>query len=511
MRHKLMFSDLLILVLFLLPGRTALASGTWYVNAATGSDSNDCLTPTTACKTIGHAISLASSGDTIQVAAGTYPEVLIVSKSLTIMGAGIKSTIIDNGDAGIGVSVINESSVVQISYFTIQHGDSLTLGGGINNAGSLTLTRSTVTANNSATGGGGVYNTGTMKINSSTISSNITSGSSGGIYNAGSLTLTGSTVTLNNPYGGGGEGGGIYNAGTMTIRATTLSNNSTGSGAVNGAGIYNSGSLTLKNSTISGNGGPNPLGNLGGGVNNGSTGNAALIGDTINTNGSSTATYGAGVYNAGVLTLRNTTINGNSAYNGGGIFVQSGTLNLMSSTVTGSSSYDGGGISIIGGTLTLTDSTVSGNNAAGFGGGVYGTAGTATLKSSTISGNNAIDGGGVANVGNLAVTLQNTVISEGTSGANCYGPGFTSSGYNLSSDGSCPLSSTGDLNNTDPLLGPLQNNGGPTQTQALLAGSPAIDAGNPGPNDGKGTDCPATDQRGHRRTDRCDMGAYEYP
>jgi hypothetical protein len=91
---------------------------------------------------------------------------------------------------------------------------------------------------------------------------------------------------------------------------------------------------------------------------------------------------------------------------------------------------------------------------------------------------------------------------------------MTSNGYNLSSDSSCNFNGPGDLNNTGPLLGPLQNNGGPTKTQALLSGSPAIDAGNPsGCTDGLGNML-TTDQRGMPRPDTedtggCDMGAYE--
>ena len=91
---------------------------------------------------------------------------------------------------------------------------------------------------------------------------------------------------------------------------------------------------------------------------------------------------------------------------------------------------------------------------------------------------------------------------------------LTSKGYNLSSDGTCNFKNTGDLNNTDPKLGSLQNNGGPTQTQALLSGSLAIDAGNPsGCKDSQGH-LLTTDQRGQPRPDKedkggCDMGAYE--
>jgi hypothetical protein len=90
----------------------------------------------------------------------------------------------------------------------------------------------------------------------------------------------------------------------------------------------------------------------------------------------------------------------------------------------------------------------------------------------------------------------------------------TSKGYDMSSDSSGNFSGPGDLNNTDPMLGPLQNNGGPTQTMALPSGSPAIDAGNPtGCTDGLGH-LLKTDQRGFPRPDTedtsgCDMGAYE--
>ena len=94
---------------------------------------------------------------------------------------------------------------------------------------------------------------------------------------------------------------------------------------------------------------------------------------------------------------------------------------------------------------------------------------------------------------------------------------MTSNGYNLSSDSTCNFTGPGDLNNTDPMLGPLQNNGGPTQTMALPTGSPAIDAGNPkGCTDGAGH-LLTTDQRGLPRPNTediadkkgCDMGAYE--
>jgi len=122
-----------------------------------------------------------------------------------------------------------------------------------------------------------------------------------------------------------------------------------------------------------------------------------------------------------------------------------------------------------------------------------------------------VAGGGI----NLVYgTFQNSIVAD-NSGLNCYGyDTLKSDGYNLSSDSTCHFNGPGDMNNTNPNLGPLQNNGGPTQTQALLPGSPAIDAGNPsGCTDNKGK-LLKTDQRGMPRPDSedaggCDIGAYE--
>ena len=110
--------------------------------------------------------------------------------------------------------------------------------------------------------------------------------------------------------------------------------------------------------------------------------------------------------------------------------------------------------------------------------------------------------------------LQNSIVANNRTGGNCAGTAVISNGYNLSSDGTCNFNGAGDLNSTNPKLGKLVNNGGPTKTRALLAGSPAIDAGNPaGCTDGNGNVF-STDQRGFQRPDPddtggCDMGAYE--
>src|SRR5262249_54154966 len=162
---------------------------------------------------------------------------------------------------------------------------------------------------------------------------------------------------------------------------------------------------------------------------------------------------------------------------GGGIR-NSGTLTLVASTLSGNRATGGGGIRNSG-LATIVTSTLSGNRAtnSGDGGGIENVAGgTLTIASSTLSGNAANSGGGSANGG--TVTLQDSIVANSLAGGNCSGPP-TSNGHNLSSDATCSLSGPGDLSNVNPLLGPLQFNGGPTPTQALLAGSPAIDAGDP--------------------------------
>jgi len=198
---------------------------------------------------------------------------------------------------------------------------------------------------------------------------------------------------------------------------------------------------------------------------------------------------------------------------GGGGVLNYGTLTINNCTLSENISSYGGGISTYG-TLTINNSTLSGNSAT-YGGGVLNSGdSTLTINNSTLSGNSGgLRGGGGGIYNYDKVTLQNSILSNNGTGGNCGGHTMTSKGYNLSSDRTCHFYKPGDLNKTIPMLGPLQNNGGPTQTKALLARSPAIDAGNPnGCTDGKGH-LLKTDQRGKPRPDhedmRCDMGAFE--
>ena len=245
-----------------------------------------------------------------------------------------------------------------------------------------------------------------------------------------------------------------------------------------------------------------------------------LSGLSIN-NGSAFSDFGGGIYNDhATLTLSSCTISANSADQGtgGGIYNDgSATMTITNTTLSGNSDngYNLGGGILNFGTLTITNSTLSGNSADS-GGGIYnwGRA-TLTISNSTFSGNSCgteffSHGGGIYNEGGT-VKIGNTIFKAGSLGENIYNVdelgSATSLGYNLSSDsGGGYLTATGDKINTDPMLGPLQNNGGPTLTHLPARRSPAIDAGDPALD---------MDQRGSGFArvvnGRIDIGALEVP
>src|SRR5438093_12083577 len=213
---------------------------------------------------------------------------------------------------------------------------------------------------------------------------------------------------------------------------------------------------------------------------------------------------------SGPLTLRDVAFVGDSAgRNGGAIFVSGGSTVLTDVAVIGNSAGDAGGIFMQSGVLSLTNVTISGNSAVNDGGGLQVANVSATLTNVTITANSAADGGGIYRT-IATVVLRNAIVANNTAGGNC-NTTMVSAGNNLDSGATCGLSGVGDLSNTDPLPGPLQNNGGQTDTHALTAGSPALDAGT-------NTGCPAADQRGVARpfdgngdgTPTCDIGAYEF-
>ncbi|HEU4759484.1 MAG TPA: choice-of-anchor Q domain-containing protein [Dehalococcoidia bacterium] len=417
--------------------------------------------------------------------------------TLTLNG----STVSNNSATSSGGGIVNGGTATLDSTTVsgnVVSGD----GGGISNtsSGSLTLNSSTVSGNVAGAFGGGIYAGGSLIINSSTISYNSATSSGGGIYNGGTTTLSSSTITGN---GASNQGGGIDNAGTLTLSSSTVS----GSSAPYGGGMINKsgGSLTLNNSILSG----NTASHQGGGILN--EGGAGLnVNSSTVSNNSATSTAGGGIVNGGTATLDSTTVSNNSAPYGGGIFNDGGTATLNSSTLSGNTAPSaGGGIYYAGGggSLTFNSSTVSGNATGSFGGGIY-AGGSLTINSSTISYNSAYssNGGGIYHPAGTT-SIQNSIVANSPSGGNCAPPAVASNGFNLSSDGTCAFGALGDMNNTDPKLGPLAFNGGPTPTHALLDGSPAADAGIiPCPP-------PATDQRGVSRPQgfRCDIGAYEAP
>jgi predicted outer membrane repeat protein len=297
------------------------------------------------------------------------------------------------------------------------------------------------------------------------------------------VTISGLTITNGN--------GGIlhHTAGTLTLSNSTISDNSSTSG---GGGILALGTLTMSNCTISGN-----SAQFGGGI---ALFNSTFTLSNCTISGNSAEFDGGGIYSVNcALTVNNCTINGNS---GGGIsHTGSGngiaTLMVTNSTISGNSATgNGGGITSRAGnsvftssaSVTVSNSTISDNSVAGDGGAISNRAflphsAALMITNSTISGNSATgNGGGIYNEGTGASELGSTILNAGSSGENIFNNAgtVTSHGYNLSSDdGGGILTGPGDQINTDPLLGPLQDNGGSTFTHTLLPGSPAINAGDP--------------------------------
>jgi predicted outer membrane repeat protein len=421
-------------------------------------------------------------------------------------------------------------------------GNSADYGGGMYSYGvpsRPTLTGVTFTANSAVLNGGGMYNLGGSwaSLTNATFSGN-SANIGGGMANfsgSSNTTLTNITFSLNVAEFGGGM---ANSASSPTLTNVTFSSNSA---LANGGGMYNadSSSPTLTGATFSGN-----SADFGGGMMNHDS-NSTLTDVTFSSN---SADYGGGMYSYGTsssATLTNVTFSSNSANEGGGVYNLGGSPTLAHVTFSGNSADYGGGMYTYGvpSRPTLTDVTFSTNSAVHNGGGMYNVGGSRPdLTNATFSGNSANIGGGMANFstsspnltnvtfsGNTASigggmynadgstpTLVNILIANSLNGGDCSAILALNSGSsnNLIEDSvnACGLTNgvNGNIIGQDPVLQGLSNNGGSTFTMALVAGSPAIDAGN-------NTSCAAApvngvDQRGVSRPQgaHCDIGAYEY-
>jgi hypothetical protein len=483
------------------------------------------------------------------IPAGTYTLALgeiIIAKDLTLSGAGVGTTIIqaatETNVATRRVLRIRDSTVT-IDGVTIRYGKDVSGGGILVENSTVTVSNSSVSGNDTTSGpGGGILaNDSVLTVATTTITDNTASGGSGGgiHFNNSSepLTLTASEVTGNSS---SGSGGGIYSNGGSNITNSSVDSNNTTSGS--GGGLYSLKDSSLTNSSFNSNS-AYYYGANGGGIYHNS-GILTVASSTINLNTITSSGYsGGGIYigsSAGSApnTLTDTIISGNSArYNGGGLYAYPET-DLTRTTVSGNSltssgGEGGGGIySYSGG--TYTDSTISGNLATYYyrkGGGIR-IDGSLDLINVTISGNNAysnygdgmhISYGATVTMTNVTVygnydngiyfagsslTLVNSIVAG--HGTECTGSGVTSLGHNLVGRfTSCFEKTTGDLMGSsnaplDARLGPLQDNGGSTETHALLEASLAIHAGND-------TLAPSTDQRGIARPQgsASDIGAFE--
>ncbi len=412
----------LLLVALLMPvvaTQIIQAATTISVNGATGADSATCGPSGSPCKTVSFAVTnRAGNGDTITVAAGTYPENITISKPVTITGAAQDTTKLDGGNANQVIHVNNGVSVT-VQKLTVQNGNA-NPGGGIYNAGTLTLTDAAIITNTATTSGGAIFNDGSGTLNLKNVAVSGNKAKSGaGIYNDGTATIDRSTLSGNTA--STDNGGGIFNHGTLTVTTSVINNNTTSTGI--GGGLYNTmatGKVTLTTTTVSGNNAK-----FGGGIGNDTSGTVTADRSTIN--GNTVTDIGGGIYNraGGVVSMTNSTLSGNKVTSGAG-----------------------GGIDSFGATALFTYVTVAGNTSSAFGNDGVSTSGPTTLKA--------------------------TIVAD-----SCAGP-IISSDFNLDVGTSCKFTGPHDQQSANPLIGPLANNGGPTFTHALQANSPAIDKGGTG-------------------------------
>ena len=291
-------------------------AATWYVNGVGGDDGNTCKTKLTACATIGHAISLAASGDTIQIAPATYQENLTIPFNLTLSGAKAATTIVD-GTQTASVFTVGTGVSLTLSNLTVKNGVGYSGGGGVDNAGTLVVTRSNFYGN-TALSGGAILNTGTVSITASNLSGNSPyfyghSAGCGAIDNSGTMTITTTTFYSNYANNNSTAGGAICNGGTLTVTGSTFyDNQSEGNGSGIGGAIYAyAGTLAVTNSTFYLN-----SATMSGGAIYTAGGTTEISNSTFGINADTYGGSGGALANAGGSFLMQNSIVANSGYGG---------------------------------------------------------------------------------------------------------------------------------------------------------------------------------------------------
>ncbi|NEO85355.1 MAG: CHAT domain-containing protein [Spirulina sp. SIO3F2] len=382
--------------------------------------------------------------------------------------------------SGGGALILNDS--------IISGNSAMQRGGGVQNINGVTINNTTLSNNLAGTFGGGVYTQGTVNItNSSAVSGNSADNDGGGIHTPDAVILDNIAIQNNTS---GARGGGIYTPSDVTLtNGAAVSGNSA---ELQGGGIYTSaGNVTVDSSTITN----NQTANSGGGI-YATVGTVTLTASTLS--GNVASSNGAGLFTGGAATLNYSTVSGNSASNNGGGIFSSGTVDTTNSTVSSNAAGQNGGGVYSGGAVNLLNATIAFNTAdsnssgVGEGGGLF-LSGTFTNQIiNTIVGNNADLGGQSPDIrGNLSTSTVSTSLIQSTAGISAGAP---------------TLGVNGNIVGYDPLLGALANNGGTTQTHALLVGSPAANVG-----DNAAAATLTLDQAAQARIfgGTVDMGAFE--